>query len=683
MNSSDAEFKMAMLCASYLCFDCFRPETSQRDLEQCSANGSYAFQQYAVCNWIQHVQSLKECWELLDSADCTLIYNACRVLLQRDLPHQFLEILPDSKPAKPPYTALNKALCSLNDEYERVGSISDNDIAPTMQRMHQVRTAVEHLFSTSTNLSSSRLLTDSYGAFLFKCPILKCPSFQQGFATQSARDHHYKVHEPPFVCPHQGCEYEILGFLAETTLKTHLRLCHDSNSNQITFPKVKPRSVEKALNNAIDNDDLAAIDHLANELSSIVDRKPGFLLRAVQNGSQESAILISKLLGTAAEFTHAVKRCTAVSEAARKGYAEALKIFLNSCETLHVRAAESKTGFLNAVENGHEAVVRLLLDEGLANVNDIALREAASRGHEAVVRLLLDRIADISAEDGYKSTALHLAAENGHEAIAQLLLEKGAKTEGKTNNGMTVLHEAVRHGQEALVQLLLDRNADISAEDGYKSTALHLAAENGHEAIAQLLLNKGAKTEGSTNNGMTALLEASRHGHDAIVRLLLDHNADMTVENVHKSTALHLAAGFRHEAVVRLLLDKGVKIEGRDGYGRTALHKAVRAGCEAVVRLLLDRDADIEATDATGQTALHIGIEARTQMGWPARNFAASNELESVVQMLLDRGANIMAQSNDGRTALQRADNNGRENNPMVQLLRSISLFKAGIWFAS
>lgn len=137
MNSSDAEFKMAMLCTSYLSFDCFRPETSQRDLEQCSGNGSYAFQQYALRNWIQHVQSLKDCWELLDSADCTLIYNACRVLLQGDLPHQFPEILPASMPAKPPYTALNKALCSLHNEYERVGSILDNNIPPTMQRMHQ------------------------------------------------------------------------------------------------------------------------------------------------------------------------------------------------------------------------------------------------------------------------------------------------------------------------------------------------------------------------------------------------------------------------------------------------------------------------------------------------------------------------------------------------------------------
>lgn len=126
-------------------------------------------------------------------------------------------------------------------------------------------------------------------------------------------------------------------------------------------------------------------------------RKTGFLLRAVQKGSQESAILISKLLGTAAEFTHAVKNCTAVSEAATKGYVEALKNFLNSCKTLHVSIAEITTGFIIAAERGHEAVVRLLLDEGVAKVHNstkyglTALYYAALSGYKEVVRLLIER----------------------------------------------------------------------------------------------------------------------------------------------------------------------------------------------------------------------------------------------------------------------------------------------------
>ena len=273
MNSFKVEFKMAALCVSYLNFDCFCPETSQQDLEKYSSNGTYAFQQYAVCNWIQHVQSLENCWELLSSAECTLVYNACGALLQCDLPNQPFGILPASKLAKQPFTPLREAMSDLYKAYEDVGSILDNGISLAMQHIHQVRKAVEHLFSISTNALTSKLLHDSHGPLLFKCPIVRCTSFQEGFATKSARDNHDKYHERPFKCLHEGCNYAILGFPAEISLKTHLRLCHDPKSNQITFPKVRPRSAEDALNNAIDRDDLTAINHLAKELSLIVDRK--------------------------------------------------------------------------------------------------------------------------------------------------------------------------------------------------------------------------------------------------------------------------------------------------------------------------------------------------------------------------------------------------------------------------
>lgn len=109
--------------------------------------------------------------------------------------------------------------------------------------------------------------------------------------------------------------------------------------------------MEGALN-AVDRDDLTAINHLVKELSSIVDWQTGFLLRAVQKGSQQAAVLISTLLGTEVEFTYTVKGRTAVSEAATKGYAEVLKIFLNRCETLHVRDAQSRTAFLIGPQTG-------------------------------------------------------------------------------------------------------------------------------------------------------------------------------------------------------------------------------------------------------------------------------------------------------------------------------------------
>jgi ankyrin repeat protein len=52
--------------------------------------------------------------------------------------------------------------------------------------------------------------------------------------------------------------------------------------------------------------------------------------------------------------------------------------------------------------------------------------------------------------------ALHVAARNGHEAVVKLLLEKGAKLESKDERyGLTPLSWATIYEHEAVVKLLL------------------------------------------------------------------------------------------------------------------------------------------------------------------------------------------------------------------------------------
>ncbi|KAL6901148.1 ankyrin repeat-containing domain protein [Trichoderma evansii] len=157
--------------------------------------------------------------------------------------------------------------------------------------------------------------------------------------------------------------------------------------------------------------------------------------------------------------------------------------------------------------------------------NRTPLSWAAEHGHEAIVKLLLENGADINmGRDELIPTPLGWAAQNGHEAIVRLLLENGADIDWGNIGGRTPLIRAIVKGREAVVRLLLEKDADLNlARASDDMTPLMLAARDGHEAIFRLLLEKGAdpNIEGGPAK-MTPLKEAAAFGHEAIVRLLLE-----------------------------------------------------------------------------------------------------------------------------------------------------------------
>jgi Ankyrin repeats (many copies)/Ankyrin repeats (3 copies) len=117
-------------------------------------------------------------------------------------------------------------------------------------------------------------------------------------------------------------------------------------------------------------------------------------------------------------------------------------------------------------------------------------------------------------------TGLINAAREGHEAVVRQLLEKGANIDAKTNRRETALHKAAGNGHEAVVRLLLEKGANVDVEDSLRWTALHMAAGNGHEAVVRLLLENGVNIDEKTYNGETALHIAAKNRHKAVVRLL-------------------------------------------------------------------------------------------------------------------------------------------------------------------
>ena len=129
---------------------------------------------------------------------------------------------------------------------------------------------------------------------------------------------------------------------------------------------------------------------------------------------------------------------------ARSGETEAVLEACRQHQGLVLRADVNRYRLLHhACRGGHLELARGLLDLGaVVDARDIvgwdALMYASNNGHAAVVTLLLDRGADPCSKDDYE-TALHMAAEKDHLQVCLILLNRGADLMAMSHIGRTAL----------------------------------------------------------------------------------------------------------------------------------------------------------------------------------------------------------------------------------------------------
>ena len=239
------------------------------------------------------------------------------------------------------------------------------------------------------------------------------------------------------------------------------------------------------------------------------------------------------------------------------------------------------------------------LKKKTANTRD-ALRAAANKGCMEAVRFLVEEKVNLSDKDKEGKTPLLLAVESGHLAIARYLVESMQEGMNDADNswGNTALLSAARNGHLTVIRWLLEQGADKDKANKRGHTALLCAIFMTQTAAAQLLLEQGADVNKTDENGWMPLHHAVGYCPSELVTCLMNWGADLTARIESKYFSYKLPIDMTHnEAIKQLIRDEETRRRDH-GYKRAVIPNPTEAERK---RARLDRGEDEEETEGQGQ----------------------------------------------------------------------------------
>lgn len=335
--------------------------------------------------------------------------------------------------------------------------------------------------------------------------------------------------------------------------------------------------------------------HHARESSTIDHLIVDFLMKQTKVEASSQALFATKQSGKPNFSQDVPKRARGLHLVAYFGLEKIVKPPLD----LHGWDPEDDSGRTPlswAAENGHEAVVRLLLAKG-ANLRAkdhstlLPVSWAAMSGHETIVRLLDTgnklRLDDIANDARRKLQKFKLMRESIQMIKENEQFDKERRRQPQEAEAMTTQEEEkdktrrltslsrkqtdARRKQDQLseqwinTQMQLDELRQI---DGYKhesklekirdSVLFRWAVEDGYTKIVESLLCGGTDATITNEDGWLPLHAAASKGYVDILELLLDMSkVQVNSRDINHQTALQVAAKKGHQDVIHLLLRNG------------------------------------------------------------------------------------------------------------------------------
>lgn len=306
-------------------------------------------------------------------------------------------------------------------------------------------------------------------------------------------------------------------------------------------------------------------------------------LQIAAGNGHENIVRLLLMRGAALDRTN-MYGWTALAQAASHGRTNIVQLLLQNKANPTIRNKLGADPLTLAIHQGHTSVVRILLDVPGIDVDDrwtvsihqyiTPLMAAAFKGNDTIVRLLMDNgVANSFHSDQQTGwTPLMIAALGGHVTTAQILIDRGANPNATNVMGCSALEIATLVTQREVAGYL-DRKTTIRpqiiAQKNRKPKIIE-ATETGNIESIRLLLDDDLKQCNATSaDGATPLMIGAMLGRFDITQLLVERGADVNKQDTKSGwTALMQATFHRRRNLVKYLVTVAcadVNLQAKDG----------------------------------------------------------------------------------------------------------------------